>query len=584
MKSVFGGIIFVFTAVLALNACVTTTGGGLRVKADSIPTPEELTEFCRDEIGPPRVEKISENVWAAFGYDQVCTVLIKTSKGVVLVNASGDKEKAGLVKKALFDAAGAGPVLALIYTRCHINNMGGASVMAEENTQVWSTDSFYNAFLDRFMLLREAEHILDRRVSGSRVPKKILPCKRLGPGADPSKASEDGIAAPTHTFSGTKKLFFGDSTIELHQCPGPDQDRLFVWLPKDKTLIAGDEFTWSFPVFHSFNGSTARSVDDWIAGLDLMRSFKPDHLIPASVHPVTDPEKTASALTDYRDSLQWIRDAVLRGLNQGDGPDELAAKIGLPPHLAGQEFNKEIYGRTDWAVRDLYAWYRGAFDGNPEMLFPLPSPEAAKREIDLMGGPDKVLKIAEESLMKGDVKWAIHLLVKMHRRGPGSPLQDEATRKLALALEVLGRITGNTLGRAYLLESTIELREGSDEIPPLKLSPAMVSSLPLSELFKFLTIRLKVDETMELTQRAVFVFPDEKKRFSAVIRRGILEVTEGASSPGGPDPVAVVDFKSDDFRRVIAGEASLYTLFIQGKITVQGSWVGLAGFLGYFDI
>ena len=56
-----------------------------------------------------------------------------------------------------------------------------------------------------------------------------------------------GMMYPTHTFSGTKTLVFGDLEVELLEAPGETHDHIIVWIPEDETLIAGDNFYWAFP-------------------------------------------------------------------------------------------------------------------------------------------------------------------------------------------------------------------------------------------------------------------------------------------------------------------------------------------------
>ena len=145
------------------------------------------------------------------------------------------------------------------------------------------------------------------------------------------------------------------------------------------------------------------------------------------------------------------------------------------------------------------------------------------------------------------------------------------------------RITTNFIGRAYLLESAVELRQGPAAGPPQTLNKALIARLSLEDIFQDMALKLRVDEAMEATEAAVFEFPDEKKRFVVTVRRGVAETVEGLPRPGTPDPLAVVSFNSRDFREMVAGEVSPYTLLIQGKIKVQGSWVGLVGFWSRFD-
>ena len=88
---------------------------------------------------------------------------------------------------------------------------------------------------------------------------------------------------------------------------------------------------------------------------------------------------------------------------------------------------------------------------------------------------------------------------------------------------------------------------------------------------------------MDIHESLQFVFPDEERRFTITVRRGIAEVVEGDPLPGTPDPVAVLTFESLDFRRMIFKMARPAGLWAKGKITAEGSWIDALKFLGRFD-
>ena len=53
-----------------------------------------LNKHCEELIGPPRIEQISEQIWAARGYDLANTMLIQTDSGKLL-NLSEDETDLG---------------------------------------------------------------------------------------------------------------------------------------------------------------------------------------------------------------------------------------------------------------------------------------------------------------------------------------------------------------------------------------------------------------------------------------------------------------------------------------------------------
>jgi alkyl sulfatase BDS1-like metallo-beta-lactamase superfamily hydrolase len=405
----------------------------------------------------------------------------------------------------------------------------------------------------------------------------------LGRRINIGSATESGLLMPTNTFKGSKTLDFGGFILRLVEAPGETHDQLFVWVPADRTLVAGDNFYWTFPNLYTIRGASPRPVNAWINSLDKMRRLRPKHLIPNHTKPIHGQEAINQALTNYRDAIQWVRDAVVRGANQGLDVDTLAQSIKLPPHLAKYHYNKELYGQIDWSVRAIYGNNLGWFDGRADKLYPVPASQAAAREIELMGGVDKVLSLAEEARAKGEVRWAVHLLAKLRTSGLVKE-RTELKKSLARAYEALAAGVFNTNGRGYLLERAIELRHGLPSPRKVKLLPAMVRAIPLSHIFRIMPTKLVPAEAMDVKECVVFNFPDEKKRFFLTVRRGVCEVSEDQPLPGTPEPLGSITMDANDYRRMALKLEGPISLYAKGKISVDGKWLKVVAFLRRFDM
>ena len=579
--SLFGLAAGVLVSSLSLGACDRAK---VVEEGVSIATPELLEKHCREIVGPPRVEKISEHVWAALGFDLASTVLIHTSEGNVIVDTAISPPKAREVRAALEAEAPRGPVKAIIFTHSHIDHVGGATVWAEEGVPIWATAALPGHLLKQYALFLPIETLRGSRQFGRDVPSSEVPCSALGPRPDFDRMAESGMLLPTQTFSGEKTLEIGGLEMELVEAHGETHDQLFIWVPEDETLIAGDNFYWSFPNLYTLRGTSPRPVDEWIESVDKMRRRNPAHLVPNHTRPIHGKREIAEILTNYRDSIQWVRDEVVRGANKGLDVDTLAETIKLPKHLAEKHYNKEFYGQVDWSVRAIYTNNLGWFDGRPDKLYTLPQGEVAAREVELFGGVDKVLTLADQAFEQGDVRWAIHLLAKLEDSGLAKgAASDRLTGKLALCYEKLAEGIYNTNGRAYLLQSAVELRRGSSETERAVPSERLVSRIPLENIFFILGSKLIPEKAMDVHESMQFVFPDEDKRFTITVRRGVAEVVEGEPLPGTPEPVAVLTFGSLDFRKMVFKMASPAGLWAKGKISAEGSWVDALKFLGRFD-
>lgn len=62
------------------------------------------------------------------------------------------------------------------------------------------------------------------------------------------------------------------------------------------------------------------------------------------------------------------------------------------------------------SVRAIYTNELGWFDGRPEELYKLTSAEESSRLLSLIGGADKVVRLANEAFESHDYRWTLYLL------------------------------------------------------------------------------------------------------------------------------------------------------------------------------
>ena len=559
---------------------ICCTPGTQQVK-EPLPRPSLLKEQC-ERIGSPRVEPISEHVWAAIGYDLANEILINTPEGNVIVDPLMSPKRGEPAKRDLLASIPGGPIKAVIYTHSHIDHIGGASLWTEASIPIWATDAFMQNFFKQYQVFLPIETIRGRRQFGDHASVEDLPCNGIGRRTD-IRASQEGagIRLPTKSFSGSKTLVFGGVSIEMIEAHGETQDQLIVWVPEDKTLIAADNFYWTFPNLYTIRGTSPRPVDQWIKSIDTMRRLKPEHLVPCHTVPIHGEQEIETALTNYRDAIQWVRDEVIRKANKGQDLDTIAADIQLPPHLAALHYTTEFYGQVDWSARAVYTNNLGWFDGRPDRLYPMKVREAAGREIALMGGSDKVMDLAGEALKTGDYRWAIHLLTKVRDSGGAGKELDDA---LVASYEGLASTLYNLNGRGYLLESAYEIRHGIEKPAPVKLDENIVANIPLDGIFTTMATRLDPEKAMDVHEAVRYVFPDENKRFVVTVRRGIAEVVEGDPLPGTPEPVATLTVDALTYRKMAAKVTTPLAALAAGKLKVEGSWLGFLAFSRRFEL
>jgi uncharacterized sulfatase len=158
--------------------------------------------------------------------------------------------------------------------------------------------------------------------------------------------------------------------------------------------------------------------------------------------------------------VKSVLDQTMAGMNRGLRPDELVRTVRLPEELARNPYLREFYGTVEWAVRAIYTFHLGWFDGNATSLFPLTNAERAERVIELAGGVDPLLITGQEALESEDHQWAAeiadYVLVVQ-------PDHREALLLKADALEVLGEQQISANARNWYLTSVRWLRARAGE-------------------------------------------------------------------------------------------------------------------------
>ena len=187
--------------------------------------------------------------------------------------------------------------------------------------------------------------------------------------------------------------------LELVAAPGETADQLYIWLPEQRLLFAGDNVFHTWPNVYPLRG-TNRSIRDWIASLDKMIQQGPELLVPGHGNPVT--ENVVEQLTNRRDAMQWVYDRTIEGAKSFMTPDELVEYVTLPERFASLDYLADYYGSVWGTVRQIYAQELGWFDGDPLNLHRKSPVEQSQRMADWLGGVDRMLEMARDALALGD--------------------------------------------------------------------------------------------------------------------------------------------------------------------------------------
>ena len=537
-----------------------------------------------------KIYKVGDNVYSAVGWSICNTIMVVGSHGVVIVDTGTDIQSAREVA-AEFRKITDKPVVAVIYTCFHSDHINGVKAFASaEDVKAGRVAIIAHETLLANLIksVSVVGPILGTRTAynfGGILAGAEIEGMNNGTGRLNRRGGEATFIAPTQTFADRLALTIAGVSMELVHVPSEAADEIAVFLPETKTLLSAEVIpAETFPTLHPLRGEAYRDPADWYRSIDRLRRFKATAMVPSHGLPITGVENVEEILRNYRDAIQYVHDQTVRHMNKGLTPDELIEAVRLPPHLASfKPWTQEFFGTVSQAVRAIYQGYLGWFEGDPAGLAPVPKKESARREVELMGGRDRVLMVADQAFEAGDPQWAAELATSLiHIDRDDTP----ARRLKAAAFRRLGYAQINAIWRNWYLSAAREL----DGFDPMLLqagiaraitSPDLLAALPARAFVEGFSGRLKAEDTLDVTMTVGFRFPDVGEAYGIEIRRGVAQFVEHL--PEKTDLTITLDKTTLDCIRL--GQVTMNDAIQAGMVQLGGgSPAEVARFFGYFEV
>ena len=514
----------------------------------------------------PRLEKMGQRVYMAFGYDYANFAFIEGDDGVIVVDTGWFS---GQVQPAVdaFRSISNKPVVAVIYTHVHSDHTGGSGVFARYATdglavyahEDWRERIHYDSSSVQPMIARRAFSQM-----GFVLPEG--PEGTVGSGIGPvARANgESSFVAPTVDVGEKFELVISGVRVQMWHAPADIKSNLLVWLPEERVLFSGDSLGGTLPYIATPRFEPDRDPRDFISTIELMQGLPAEYIVPGHGRPIVGRQDVQDVLKANRDIIQFLADQVERHIILGYTADEIIDNLQLPAALATHPDLQPHYHRMDWIIRGLYTKHAGWAADNQELLR-LSHSEEAKRLIAMLGGPDKLLQHAEDALRDGDPRWSA-TLANIHARSGMTEESDRAQEILISAYREIAFSTDSASERNYLLTAVKDM-ESPIPWPRLFLNAERRNMEPRSnaDILSSFGVRLAAEDVLNEELTVQVVVNRDSNRYVMHVSNGVLRVL--LDSPQVSQGQFSID--RDDLVSVAIRETSWRQLLDSGKIDIS---------------
>ena len=380
---------------------------------------------------------------------------------------------------------------------------------------------------------------------------------------------------PLSTFwSGGEDEVIAGLRVQVTHAPSDADDSVTLWFPDLGVCVQNILWPTLFNIF-AIRGESYRDPQVLLSGLDHVISLGAEHLVGAHGPPLSGRESIRERAIRYRDSIQFLWDQTVRGMNNGLTADQMAHSIVLPPQYDNDYLTSEFYGVAEHHVRQIAAGIRGWFDGDPGKLFALEPSDRAVRLVEGFGGAEAVREKLAQSRAANDLRWALELAGWLAAR-PDAEDEDRKAQADVLR-DIAARTTAANI-RNWCLTKARDL-DGSTDLSRLRghrlRARTLLEGTPAAALN---LLRVMVDPVRAdgIDLHVAFAFPDGD-RVGLHLRNGVSVATDGEGAS------ATVRLSWPDLAETLAGSVALGALLEDGRASIEGDAAAVRAALASYD-
>jgi alkyl sulfatase BDS1-like metallo-beta-lactamase superfamily hydrolase len=545
---------------------VVTTPGGQRVHAGHAAQSEVIkTEFY----------EVRRGVWCLVGNGLSNQTFIDAPEGIIAVDTGESIEEMREALRRLREKTST-PIAAVIYT--HFHYVEGTKAIFEEGNHVLPLPIYGHEKIafNKSRTLGEISPAYSRGL----VEQFAMVMPTQGPDAivnvglgyflrNPSHAPfTPGYIAATHLLGERDSLNIAGLKVEAVYSPSDSDDSINFYFPEIGTCLHNSVWPVLFNVF-AIRGEEYRDPRVLIPGIDNIIKWAPEYLVATHGPALTGKDNIREKATRYRDSIQFMWDQTVRGINKGWTADQIASRITLPSLYDVDYLTSERYGVAEHHLRQIYAGLRGWFDGDESKLFPVEPAERYAKLIAGFGGRAEVASQVAKALSADDIRWATELATWLVRSEGAT--QDERNL-LAQCLRLIAERTPAANIRNWCITHARHL-DGSfplDRYMVHNFNPKFLAESAAMGIVHTLRVILDSDKIEGMNHHIAFTVGDETCGLH--IRNCVAVPTDGWGAQ------SLVTMSRDIFMGVVSGRLPWSEAFAAGDIRVSGDNVAVDQF------
>ncbi|MEY3802802.1 MAG: hypothetical protein RLZZ51_1084 [Actinomycetota bacterium] len=536
--------------------------------------------------------EVAPNIWQVRGYDISNITFIKGATGWVVIDPLTADSTAKASLDLLTKHVEKRRVTAVIYTHSHADHFGGvlgvttkADVESGKCQIIAPVGFLHEAIAENVIagpaMSRRATYQFGRLLPPN--PQGHVDCG-LGnsvPTAAPS------LLAPTHDITRTgEELVIDGVRIVFQLTPETEAPaEMNFFFPDFGWLCMAENCSHTMHNLVPIRGALARNALNWSKYINEsieLFADKTDVLFTSHNWPRWGKQDVREFLILQRDLYRWIHDQTMRFANHGMTSLEIADLLVLPDEFLAQEHTRGFYGDLVHNVKAVYQRYLSWYDGNPANLNKLTPSQAGARYVELAGGVDALLSVAQKYFDAGDYRWVVELVNHVVF---AEPTNERARNLQADALEQLGyQAESSTFRNSYLMGAQ-ELRDGPPQSAEARVrARSLIKAMSIDQVFDTLGLRTISENIGGLSLCVNWLFtdmagtPDEK--WILGLSNRTIYATQGRHDASS---VATVQISRDLFLEVIAQTTTFVDELQKGTVTIEGDAGALLTIFGNLD-